>query len=78
MPIYEFRCLNCSEYFEWILKNSEEEVELCCPKCNSVEFEKVISSTSYVMGGGKSGVKSETKSCSSGTCTTWDVPGPSR
>lgn len=78
MPIYEFKCLNCNEYFEWLLKSPEEEVELCCPKCKSAEFERVISSTSYVMGSGKSGVKSETKSCSSGTCTTWDIPGPSR
>ena len=64
MPIYEFRCTNCNEYFEWLLKNSEEEVEMRCPKCKSEAFERVISSTSYVMGGGKSGVKSKTATSS--------------
>lgn len=78
MPIYEFRCLNCNEYFEWLLINPEEKIDLRCPKCKSEQFERVMSRASYTMAEGRTGVKSSTKTCSSGSCTSWEMPGPTR
>ena len=80
MPIYEFKCLKCNEFFELLVMNKEEEVALNCPKCSSEEFERVLSSTSFTMGeaGGtkKQGATPQTRSCSSGSCTTYTIPGP--
>lgn len=81
MPIYEFKCLKCQEYFELLVMKQEEELELKCPKCKSEEFERVISTTNYAIGSGsgagqKASVK--TRECSSGSCTTYDIPGLSR
>jgi putative FmdB family regulatory protein len=81
MPIYEFKCSKCDEFFELILMNKNEEAERKCPKCGSEEFERVISTTNFSMGGGsgsKAPVNSQTRSCSSGSCTTYDIPGHTR
>jgi len=81
MPIYEFKCLKCDEFFELILMNKNEEGELKCPKCGSEEFERIISTTNFSMGGGSSSkapVSSQARSCSSGSCTTYDIPGHTR
>ena len=80
MPIYEFKCLKCEEFFELILTKTDEEFETKCPKCNSEEFERVLSVTNYAMKGsdklGSSQTSSQTRTCSSGSCTTYDIPGP--
>jgi putative FmdB family regulatory protein len=80
MPIYEFRCLGCGNTFEKLFKKPDEEVAICCPRCKSDSFERVISSTNYVMGSGKAGGKKPsvtTKSCNSSSgCTTLEIPGP--
>jgi putative FmdB family regulatory protein len=81
MPIYEFKCLQCGEYFEILVMPSEETVEMKCPKCGDDNFEKIMSVSRHAMGGGsgaKTGVTSQTRSCSSGSCTTYEIPGPSR
>lgn len=81
MPIYEFKCMKCEEFIEILVMNKDEEVELCCPKCSSEELERVLSSTSYSMGvsaGSPSGVSAQTRTCSGGSCTTYDIPGPNR
>lgn len=79
MPIYEFKCLKCNEFFELLVMKKDEAVDLSCPKCASEEFERVLSSTSFTMGEGgdkKNGATSQTRSCSSGSCTTYTIPGP--
>ncbi|QTA86342.1 FmdB family zinc ribbon protein [Desulfonema magnum] len=80
MPIYEFKCSKCEEFFELLIMNTDEEVELRCPKCKSEDFERVLSTTNYAMGSGgsPSGMTSQTRTCSSGSCTTYDIPGPGR
>ena len=73
MPIYEFKCLKCEEYIELLIMDRDEEIEMKCPECSSEELERVLSATGYSMGmgsGAKSKVKSQTKTCSSGSCTT--------
>jgi putative FmdB family regulatory protein len=81
MPIYEFKCLKCEEFFELILMNKDEEAQLKCPKCNSEDFERVISTTNFSMGAGSGGnvsSGSQTRTCSSGSCTTYTIPGHSK
>lgn len=41
MPIYEFRCLECQQKFETLVRNSTEKVT--CKQCNSSSIEKLIS-----------------------------------
>lgn len=79
MPIYEFKCLKCEDFFELLVMNGEEMVDLECPKCKSADFERVMSATNYAMGPGsgqKSGMSTTSRTCSSGSCTTYDIPGP--
>lgn len=82
MPIFEFKCMKCNNVFEILVMKTEEEVELRCPECKSEDFERVLSTTNYQMGlggsGGQSGMKSQTRTCSSGSCTTYEIPGHSR
>ena len=81
MPIYEFKCLECEKFFEWLLVKSDDQVNLACPNCNSAEIERVLSATSYSMGSSSnstSQVSTQNRTCSSGSCTTWNLPGHSR
>ena len=79
MPIYEFKCMKCEEFIEILILNKNDEIETRCPKCHSEELERVLSSTSYNMGVGSSSTQSvsgKTRTCSGGSCTTYDIPGP--
>jgi putative FmdB family regulatory protein len=80
MPLYEFKCQDCDKYIEILVMNKEEEVEMKCPDCGSVNLERILSSTSHVMGIAPGGQASavKTRNCSSGSCTTYDIPGYSR
>lgn len=77
MPLYEFKCLKCRELFELLVMHNETG-PVTCPKCKSEDFERVLSATSYTMGKGtmvsrRSGA--QTRTCSGGSCTTYDIPG---
>ncbi len=84
MPIYEFRCLKCEDLFELLLLKTEDQAEMRCPKCQSEEFERVMSTTNYSMNGARSGgaaksqgsAEAQTRTCSGGSCTTYNIPGP--
>jgi len=81
MPIYEFKCLKCQELFELLVINNDDEVQLQCPKCNSKEFERVLSVTNFSAGssaGENQGPAATTRTCAGGSCTTYDIPGPTR
>ena len=81
MPIYEFRCLKCNACFEFLIMKNDEQVEMRCPQCESENFERVLSVACHSMGDGSSestGAQSKTRSCPSGSCTTYDIPGPSK
>ena len=83
MPIYEYKCLKCQEYFEVLQMGMDDKVEIKCPKCGSEEFERIISTINYSMdtgsgsGAGQKG-SVKTRNCSTGSCTTYDIPGLSR
>jgi putative FmdB family regulatory protein len=82
MPIYEFQCVKCNEYIEILVMGTEsEDVRMKCTKCGNEELERILSSTNFNMapnGGSKPQVSSQTRTCSKGSCTTWDLPGHSR
>lgn len=80
MPIYEFRCNKCNECFEFLVMNSDESMEMKCPHCSSEEFERVMSTSCHSVagGGGESGPSVTNRSCSKGTCSTYEIPGHSR
>lgn len=80
MPIYEFKCIKCNDLFELLLINSQDTVEMRCPKCKSEDIERVMSSTNYAIsqGGSQATVSRQERSCASGSCTTYEIPGYSR
>ncbi|HCY88197.1 MAG TPA: zinc ribbon domain-containing protein [Desulfobacteraceae bacterium] len=82
MPIYEFKCTKCEEFFEVIVMKSDDDKEINCPKCKSIEFQRVVSATNYAMGdsgsaGAGKGVHTQERTCSGGSCKTYTVPGVS-
>ena len=71
MPIYEFKCTKCEEFFEVIVMGSDDK-DIGCPKCKSDEFERVVSKTNFSMGVPASqksqGVQTQERTCSTGSC----------
>jgi len=43
MPIYEYRCSECEEKFEKLVRLSASTSEIECPKCGEQRVEKLIS-----------------------------------
>lgn len=83
MPIYEFRCSECQHVFELLELKKEDRMEAKCPRCGSKSFKRVLSCTNYTASGSRSGAGSggptvNNRSCDGGSCTTIDIPGPSR
>ncbi len=78
MPIYEFKCSKCEEFFEVIVMGSDGDREVACPKCQSKEFQRVVSTTNYAMGASgpaSKGVHTQERTCSTGSCKTYTIPG---
>jgi putative FmdB family regulatory protein len=82
MPIFEFKCLKCEAFMEvLVVGSSDEQVPMRCKECGSEELERVISATNFSMAvgsGHKSGPSATSRTCSSGSCTTWSLPGHSK
>jgi putative FmdB family regulatory protein len=83
MPIYEFKCSKCDHFFEIIVMGSGKDETVVCPECQSAEFERVVSTANFAMGGSSGpnaakGVTTQERNCSSGSCTTYTVPGETR
>jgi len=79
MPIYEFKCSKCDHFFELLIIGSDDKTLMQCPKCKSEDFERILSATNFSMAGGGGASPeggSRTRTCSSGSCTTYDIPGP--
>jgi len=56
MPLYEYRCKNCGEVFDKLRPLSRADGETRCPRCDSQETERQLSTfaTSGCGGGGSS------------------------
>ena len=46
MPIYEYRCSECGEKFEKLVRFSASTSEVECPKCGGRKVDKLISAFS--------------------------------
>jgi putative FmdB family regulatory protein len=45
MPIYEYRCLECGEKFEELVRSmNNHKPEVKCPECGGRKVEKLLSS----------------------------------
>ena len=82
MPIFEFKCLKCQEYMEiLVMGTQDDDVEMKCAKCGSEDLERILSTTNINMapdGATQSKAATQSRTCSSGSCTTWNLPGHSR
>ena len=83
MPIFEFKCSDCEAFCEVLFMKSDDEKELKCPKCGSFALERVVSVTNFSMSsapsrGPKAKVEKQERNCSSGSCSTYTIPGESR
>ena len=82
MPIYEFRCEECGEEFEVLLKSRSEAGEVNCSRCGSQKVKRLMSvATPLVDSGGGNTDRprvAETHRCDTGTCTHLELPGYSR
>jgi putative FmdB family regulatory protein len=82
MPIFEFKCMDCDEYMEILVMNKQDEVEMACTRCGSGNLERILSTTHHTVNGSGSGraadngASTQSRSCSSGSCTTYTIPGP--
>ena len=82
MPIFEFKCMDCDQYMELLVMNKQDEIEMVCSHCGSENLERILSTTNHAIAGGgsgasaNSGATSQTRTCSSGSCTTYTIPGP--
>lgn len=54
MPIYEYRCLECGKESEQIVFGDGSDVK--CPVCQGKNLEKLMSATSSITGGQRSGM----------------------
>ncbi len=43
MPLYEYRCKDCGEFFDKLRPVSKADDEIRCPRCQSKETERQLS-----------------------------------
>jgi len=43
MPIYEFKCKNCNNIFEFLCFRSDDKKQAVCPSCGHKETEIMLS-----------------------------------
>jgi len=43
MPFFEYKCRQCSQEFEELIRSEDDLDKLVCPKCDSKDLEKMLS-----------------------------------
>jgi putative FmdB family regulatory protein len=54
MPIYEYRCADCGNQFEKLIRRSEDAETLTCPSCGQAHLNQQLSTFAPQMGATKS------------------------
>lgn len=68
MPIYEFKCDDCKQPFEKLVRSSAAVTEVACPVCGSRHITKQMSAFAARPSGGLSfSASAPSSSCSSGS-----------
>ncbi|MCS7198951.1 MAG: zinc ribbon domain-containing protein [Caldimicrobium sp.] len=80
MPLFEFRCSDCGEVFEVLLKSKDEAKEVCCGFCGSTEVERLMSVVHSILGNSSKKLDNrpriaESHRCPTGTCAHLELPG---
>lgn len=65
MPVYEYKCSECNNKFEYLHKSSTVQEKIVCPVCNSNKNQKLFSPFSSST---KSGYNSSSGECTIGNC----------
>jgi putative FmdB family regulatory protein len=50
MPIYEYKCADCSEVFEILTTSEHRDNDVRCQKCNGTKVVKLLSASSVRTG----------------------------
>lgn len=50
MPIYEYRCKNCGNTFEYLVGIGRGDDDIICKNCGSREMEKLLSTANFAKG----------------------------
>lgn len=62
MPLYEYRCVQCGQVFEKLVRSPLVEQELACPCCGASEIKRLVSLCG-VSGGARDSGFSPSTSC---------------
>lgn len=54
MPIYEYRCQECGEKFEKLVRSMDSAPEIKCPKCGGQKVKRLISASGLQLSGSTS------------------------
>ena len=63
MPLYEYRCSQCGEKFEKLVRFGAGDGDIRCPSCGSLVVERLISLFGRVGSGGDMGFSSTSSGC---------------
>lgn len=66
MPIFEYRCQDCGQIFEFYMKGKESAE---CPSCGSQNLKKLLSRFNSSVLGGSNG-SGLCATCSGGSCSS--------
>ncbi len=65
MPLYEYRCSGCGARFEQLRRMSEADVALVCPRCQSTDVKRQLSTFASRMDAGLGPCGQPASSCAS-------------
>ncbi|MBI4810048.1 MAG: zinc ribbon domain-containing protein [Ignavibacteriales bacterium] len=65
MPIYDYRCADCSKTYDIFHKVREVFDDIVCPSCGSTNYKKLMSVTQVSMG------SDSNSSCADGSCSPY-------
>ncbi len=63
MPIYEYRCSQCGEKFEKLVRTTSGPVEIRCPICNTDKVDRQVSVFGFSGSSGGESYSSGGSSC---------------
>ena len=67
MPLYEFKCAECNDEFEELVRSSSAIAEVKCPECGSQQVRRKVSLfASKMSAGGSFSPAPAASSCSTG------------
>ena len=69
MPVFEYKCFDCSTKFEVLHKSTLKQEQVTCPKCDSAKNKKLFSSFSASV---SSDSNYSADNCAAGNCSIPD------